>query len=144
MMVAAMTGPTPKMPVRVVPGMPDHDSQFFLRLAQLAVEAAQVGQELAGELVPGPGDRAGRRDLAEDASGLSCGDLLGDAAGDQAAQHRVQAAGDLRAAAGQVTPALGPDLQHRRVVIGPGLTDTGRAQRGHRDHEGSAAFPHPT
>ena len=112
-----MTGPTPKMPVRVVPGMPDHDSQFFLRLAQLAVEAAQVGQELAGELVPGPGDRAGRRDLAEDASGLSCGDLLGDAAGDQAAQHRVQAAGDLVPGPAQVPVPLGPHRQHRRVVL---------------------------
>ena len=56
---------------------------------------AQVGGELGGELAAGPGDRAGRRDLLQDAGGVSCGDLLGGPARDQAAQHRVQAAGDL-------------------------------------------------
>ena len=59
-----------------------------------------------------------------------------DPAGDQLAQHRVQAADDLRAAAGQVTAALGPDLEHRRVVIGPGFADAGRAQRGDGDRAG--------
>jgi len=90
-----MTGPTPKMPVRVVPDAPDHEGQLLLRLAQLGIQAAQVGGELGGELAAGPGDRAGRRDLLQDAGGVSCGDLLGGPARDQAAQHRVQAAGDL-------------------------------------------------
>jgi hypothetical protein len=34
--------------------------------------------------------------------------------------------------------ALGPDLQHRRVIIGPDLPDTGRAQRGDSDRPGIA------
>ena len=72
-----MTGPTPKMPGEGRPGRPDHEGQLLLRLAQLGIQAAQVGGELGGELAAGPGDRAGRRDLLQDAGGVSCGDLLG-------------------------------------------------------------------
>jgi hypothetical protein len=52
---------------------------------------------------------------------VSCGDLLGDAAGHQLAQHGVQPAGDLGPGAAQVPVALGPYLQHRRVIVGPDL-----------------------
>jgi len=53
------------------PGRPDHEGQLLLRLAQLGIQAAQVGGELGGELAAGPGDRAGRRDLFQDAGGVS-------------------------------------------------------------------------
>jgi hypothetical protein len=67
---------------------------------------------------------------------MACGDRLGDAAGNQLAQHRMQSAHDLGTAAAQVPVALGPDLQHRRVIIGPDLPDAGRAQRRDRDRPG--------
>ena len=65
---------------------------------------------------------------------MSCGDLLGDAAGHQLAQHRVQPAGDLGPGAAQVPVALGPHLQHRRVIAGLDLAPGRRAQR--RDGDG--------
>ena len=56
---------------------------------------------------------------------MSCGDLLGDAAWDQLAQHRVQSAGDLGPGAAEVAVALGPHLQHRRVIVGLDLAAGG-------------------
>ena len=44
-------------------------------------------------------------------------DLLGDSAGDDLAQHRVQPAGRLATQPGQVAMPLGPHLQHRRMII---------------------------
>ena len=52
-----MTGPTPKMSVRVVPLARTAAASFFLVVAQLGIEVAQVVQELAGELAAGLGDR---------------------------------------------------------------------------------------
>ena len=60
---------------------------------------------------------------------LACGDLLGHTAGHQLAQHGVQPAGDLGAGPAQIPVSLGPHLQHRRVIVTPGLPDTARAQR---------------
>jgi hypothetical protein len=84
---------------------------------------------------------------------VACGDLFGDAAGDQLAQHGVQPAGDLGAGAAQVPVALGPHLQHRRMIIGMHLAAGGRTQRrdGHRPgivgvvlvHRPSSQQPHP-
>jgi hypothetical protein len=54
-------------------------------------------------------------------SGVSCVYLLGDAAGDQFAQHGMQAAHDLGAGAAQVAVTLGPHLEDRRVIIGGDL-----------------------
>ena len=45
-------------------------------------------------------------------------------------QHRVQAADDLGAGTAQVAVALGPELQHCRVVVRPGFADAGRPQWG--------------
>jgi hypothetical protein len=118
------------------PAGPDGGVEFLPGLAQLGVDAAQVLDERRGELAARGRDGTGRRDRAKQAGGVRCDDLLRDAAGNQLAEHRVQPAGNLRAAAGQVTAALGPGLQHRRVVVGPGLADAGRAQRRHRDGPG--------
>ena len=129
MMVAAMTGPTPEQPGQAGPAGPHGGVELLPGLAELGVDAAQVLDQGRGELPAGGRDRVRRRDRAEQAGGVRCDDLLRSTAGDQLAQHRVQA-DDLGAAAGQVTPPLGPDLEHRRVVIGPGFADAGRAQRG--------------
>lgn len=59
---------------------------------------------------------------------MRCDDRLRDTAGNQFAQHGVQTADNLRAAAAQVPVALGPCLRHRCMIIGPDLPDTGRAQ----------------
>jgi hypothetical protein len=62
-------------------------------VAQLGVQAAQVGQELGGGLGAGPGDGTGRRELLQNLGGPGCGDLLRVTAGDQVAEYRVQPAG---------------------------------------------------
>ena len=56
--------------------------------------------------------------------------------GDELAQHGVQPADDLGAAPAQVAVPLGPRLQHRRVIVGPDLPDTGRPQRRHGNRPG--------
>jgi len=67
----------------------DGRGQFLLGIAELGVQASQVLQELAGQLVARRRDRAGRGDLLQDAGGVSCGDLLADAAGEQPAAPRA-------------------------------------------------------
>ena len=54
---AATAGPTPKTSVTVVPEARTADGQLLLGVAPLGVDAAQVGQELPGQLaagLPGP------------------------------------------------------------------------------------------
>ena len=85
--------------------------------------------------------------------GLACGDRLGYAAGNQFAQHRVQAAHHLGPDPAQVAVALGPHLQHRGVIIRPDLAPRRRAQRSdsHRPgvvrvvlvHRAGGQQPHP-
>ena len=58
--MAATTGPTPKILVVVVPQAVTHGGQALLELGQLGVQAAEVAQELLGELLAGGGDGAGR------------------------------------------------------------------------------------
>src|SRR5215472_13327790 len=89
MMVPVLTGPTPKTSVRLVPEAFDRCGEFLVDLAQLGIQVADVSQELGGELAAGLGNRARRRDLAEDAAGLGCGDLPADTAGNQAAAPRA-------------------------------------------------------
>ena len=134
MTAAAMTGPTPNSPVRLVPARLHGGSELLPGLAQLGVDAAQVLEERGGELAAGRVHRPGWRDRVQQPGGGGRGDRLGDPAGDQLAQHRMQPADHLGAGPAQVTVPFGPDLQHRRVIIGPDLPDTGRAQRrdGHR------------
>jgi hypothetical protein len=71
-----------------------------------------------GELAAGDLNGSGRLGLLQDMSCLSCDYLFGDATGDQLAEHGMQPAGDLGPAPAQVTVALGPHLEHRRVVLG--------------------------
>ena len=73
----------------------DRGGQLLAGAAQLGVQAAQVGQELAGELGASPGHGTGRRGLLQEPGSLSCGDLLRVTAWGQIAQHRVQPAGSL-------------------------------------------------
>ena len=100
MMTAAMTGPTPNRPVRLVPLARDRGGELLPGLAQLGVDAAQVLDEGRGELPAGGRDRVRRRDRVQQPGGAGRDDLLRDAAGDQLAEHRVQPADDLGAAAG--------------------------------------------
>jgi hypothetical protein len=67
---------------------------------------AGPGRGGGGELTAGGRDRLRRCDRSEDLCGLACGDRLGDAAGNQLAQHGVQPADDLGAGAAQVPAAL--------------------------------------
>jgi len=53
--------------------------------------------KFGGELAAGSRNRVGWCDRCRDVRGLACGDLPGDAAGHQLAQHGVQPAGDLGA-----------------------------------------------
>ena len=93
-------------------------------------------QELGGELAAGRLHRAGRGGLLEDPGGLGCGDLLGDAAGDQLAQHRVQPADDLvagRPGRGAAWPRpSAPPRGHRPLTWRAGR----RPQRRDRDRPG--------
>ena len=62
--------------------MPGPPLQSLPGVAQLGINTAQVFQELGSELAAGHRDGAGRLDLLKEDGGLSCGDLLGDAARD--------------------------------------------------------------
>ena len=99
-------------------------------LAALDIEADQVGDELAGELVSGRRDGTLWFDVCEQIGGLSWADLTGDAASDEVAQHGVQPAGDPGVLAGEVAVTLGPHLHHRRVILGLHHTQISAAQRG--------------
>src|SRR5215831_9273702 len=59
--VAAITGPTPKISVRLVPDALTTTASFFSGLADLGIQAAHVLQELGGELPAGLLGGAGRR-----------------------------------------------------------------------------------
>ena len=53
MTAAAMTGPTPNSPVRLVPDACDGGGELLAGLADLGVDAAQVIEEGRGELAAG-------------------------------------------------------------------------------------------
>jgi hypothetical protein len=125
-MVAAMTGPTPKISVTVVPDARTAAASLFLVSRRLGVDAAQVVQEVGGELPAGDLNRSGRLGLLQDMSCLSCGYLLGDATGNQFAEHGVEPAGDLGPGPAQVVVALGPLPRYR------GYADTGGGGAGGR------------
>ena len=86
MTAAAMTGPTPNSPVRLVPVAATAVASLLAGLADPGVDAAQVLDEGRGELAAGRRHRVRRCDRRQDPGGLACGDRLGDAAGDQLAQ----------------------------------------------------------
>jgi hypothetical protein len=130
--------PGSEQPSQAGPGRPDRYGQLLPGLADLGVDMAQVLGERGGELAARRLHGPGWCDRCQDARGLACGDLPGDAAGHQLAQHLVQPAGDLGAGAAQVAVALGPQLEHRRVIITLGLPAAGRAQRRDRNRAGIA------
>ena len=123
-----------EQPGQAGPGRLHGSGELLAGLADLGVDAAQVLQERRSELAARCRHRVRRRDLLEDPGGAGRVDRPADAAGDQVTQHRVQPAHHLGTGPAQVTVALGPHLQHRRVIIGPDLGDAGRSQRrdGHR------------
>ena len=57
MTAAAITGPTPKMPVRLVPAACTGRIDLLAGLADPGVDAAQVGGLLGGKLPAGRGHR---------------------------------------------------------------------------------------
>src|ERR1019366_3930421 len=134
--VPAMTGPTPKISVRVVPlARPAVASFFFVpriwvpgwrRSARNSAASSQRAVSTAPDGVIGLQDTGHR----------NCGDLPGDAAGDQIAEHGAEPAGDLIPGAPRVTVAPGPDLQHRRVIISGDRPRAPGAQRRDRDRPG--------
>ena len=73
-----------------------------------SVEAGEVGDEFCGELTSSCRNSAVRLDVVEQASGLSCTDLGGDAAGHEVAQDGVQSAGDTGCDAAPVPGAVSP------------------------------------
>jgi hypothetical protein len=115
----------PEQPGQARPGRSHGDRELLAGLPDPGIDPAQVLQEPRGELPAGRLHRPFWPDRPQDPGGASCGDRLGDTAGDQLAQHRMQPADHLGPAAAQVTVPFGPDLQHRRVIIGPHLPDTG-------------------
>jgi hypothetical protein len=60
MTAAAMTGPTPKRSVRLVPAARTAAASFFSGLAHLGIQAAHLRQEVGGELAAGLPGGAGR------------------------------------------------------------------------------------
>ena len=87
--MAAITGPTPNRPVMEVPDALTTAASFFSGLRQLAVQAAQVSQQLGSYLAAGLPRRAGGRGLLDELCRLGGGDLLRQAARDQAAAPRA-------------------------------------------------------
>ena len=119
------------------PGGLDRCREFRLGVAHRRVDAPQILGEVDGELAAGclRPRSAGVIDSRIRAA-CACGDPLGDAAGDQLAQHRVQPAGHLGPGAAQVPVALGPHFQYRCVIIGCHLAAGRRAQRRDRHRTG--------
>jgi hypothetical protein len=82
------------------------------------------------------GDRVRRCDLLEDTGGLSCGDFLRHAAGDQVAEDGEEPTGHLVTRPGQVAVPFGPHLQDGGVIVRGHLPPGPGAQRCDRDRQG--------
>src|SRR5215471_10571020 len=129
MTAAARTGPTPNSPVRLVPAARTA-AAAFLRVSRIrastprksSVSSAASSQRAASAAPVGVTDA---RTCPAWPAVISPGTPPG-----SSPQHLVQPAGRLGAGPAQVPVALGPDLEHRVVVITPGLPDIGGAQRG--------------
>jgi hypothetical protein len=117
-------------------GDPDRCGQLLVGVAQLGIEAADVVDELGGQLAARLDDRIRWPHLLEDAGGLAGADLLADPAGHQVGQHRVQPARGLVTGPGQVAVPLGPHLQHGGVVLGDHRALGRGPQRRDRHREG--------
>ena len=84
---------------------------------ELAVDAAQVGDQLGGERVAGGRDRAVGLELVEQTGGLSCADLAGNPPGDSSHSTACSRQASLGAVPGQVTVTFRPHLHHRGVIL---------------------------
>jgi hypothetical protein len=71
-------------------GLLDRGSDPLLDRCNAPVQVADVGDQVAGELVADDGRRAGRRDLPQQRSGAVSGEVTGSAGGDQIDQQPVQ------------------------------------------------------
>src|SRR5215471_4719595 len=108
MTAAAMTGPTPNSPVRLVPAAATAAAAFFLVSRMRAsmprrssVSSAASSQRAASAAPAGVADARTRPAWPAVISP------------DTSPQHLVQPAGHLGARPAQVLVALGPDLEHR-------------------------------
>jgi hypothetical protein len=134
-----MTGPTPKTSVRDVPQARTATASFFLVSRSRAsirrrpaVYSAASSRRACRTAPPGS---APARIAAAWAAHISLLRPPG-----TSPQHRVQPAGDLGAGPAQVPVPPGPDLQHRRVIIGPDRQAGSRAQRRDGDRAGIAGI----
>jgi len=105
--------------------------QLLVALAQLGVQAADVGQELGGQVASRLGSRARGGDLLEDPGGRPGADLPADAAGHQAAAPR--AAGN--------RPGYGPG--RGRDAVSPRSSALRRGRRRPPDARPSTAVRRP-
>jgi hypothetical protein len=118
------------------PGCLDPGGQPRAGLAAAGIEVADVGQQLGGDLAARLGHRPRWADLAQQPSGLACGDLVCYSAGNQVTQQRVQPADGLVAGPGQITVPFGPQLQHPGMAVRGHLLPGRRPQRRHRHRPG--------
>jgi hypothetical protein len=135
MTAAAITGPAPKMPVRLVPA-PRTAASIFLRVWRIwasmprrpAACSAASSQRAAATAPAGVTDSRIRPAWPavicfQAPPGIS-------------PQHGMQPAGHLGAGAAQVLTPPGPDLEHSRVILPAGRTHASRAQCRDRDRAG--------
>ena len=114
-----MTGPTPSMSVTVVAEAVDRgdDAGGARRVACRRGEPRRGIRRASRRVRCRPG-RSGR--IRRSSSGGSGGrQMRGEAAGDEHAQHGVQATDRPGAARDQVVVTFGEEAQHRRMIIGP-------------------------
>jgi hypothetical protein len=122
------SGPTRKISVRLVPDARTVTVGFLLvSLIWASMQRRSPGNSAAAR--SGSSQLPGRRDRGQDASSVSCGDLLGDPAGDELAEHRMQPPSHLCPRPAKVAVVLGPHLEDRGVIARPDLPPGARAKR---------------
>ena len=127
-----MTGPAPKMPVKVVP----EAATAVASLARVSRRWASRRRRSARNSAASPRRAAAAGPDGQMRRSLARGDLPAKTAGYQVAQHGVEPAGDLGAGPAQVPVTPGPYLQHCRVSLGGHRAPGRGAQRGDRDRSG--------
>src|SRR6516162_10250963 len=120
MTAAAMTGPTPNSPVRQVPAAWTAVASFFLVSRSWASMRRRSSRKAAASSQRAAATASGGV-ICEDPGRVRRVDRPAGTAGHQVTQHGVQPAYHLGPGPAQIPVALGPDLQHHRVIIGPDL-----------------------
>ncbi len=100
MTAAAMIGPTPNSPVRLVPAACTATASFSL-VSRIRASMPRSPPRTLRRARSGLSPPRRRPDRSEDSRGLACGDRLADAARNQLVQHRVQPTDHLGAGAAQ-------------------------------------------